>query len=467
MGIFVSHSRFLMRKSCLLFLLAFSFVATAQQKEYVPPTKAQLEAKRKEIQDAINDTEHQLEEIKKNKNATMSQLRALQYKLAQRQTLIGNINEEIGSIDNTIVSSSKEIMTLKQKLELLKVRYAQSLRYAYQTRSSYDMLAFLFSSQDFNDAVRRMKYLKKFREFRKQQVDQIRQTQNQIEHKIGDLNKEKQEKDQLLLNQKQQTVALQGDVQQTNTVIQGLKGKEAELAKEIEKNRIVANRINKAIGVIIEREMAAALKKAEDEEKRRLAAAGKPVTPASNPKDTRPAGNGKPDPSLPYIAPKPKPAKADAPPLMMTPTEVALAANFEGNHGKLYWPVAQGSISDHFGTHPHPLAKSVMVDQAGIDIRTSPSAAVRAVFEGTVSSVFSTGGSDLIVIIQHGNYFTVYNGLASVSVKNGQHVDTRQPIGIVANNDEGEPTVNFQIWKSAGKGAKVKLNPETWIGKAH
>ncbi len=470
MGIFVTNSPLLMRKICFLLFLFISVSASAQQvvtgSNYVPPTKAQLEAKRKEIQDAINETEQQLNEIKKNKNATMSQLRALQYKLAQRQTLIGNINEEIGSIDNTIVSSSKEIMTLKQKLELLKIRYAQSLRYAYQTRSSYDMLAFLFSSQDFNDAVRRMKYLKKFREYRKQQVDQIHQTQNQIEHKIGDLNKEKQEKDQLLMNQKQQTVALQGDVQQTNNVIQSLKGKEAELAKEIEKNRIVANRINKAIGAIIEREMAAALKKAEEEEKKRLAAANKPTAPV-NPKETHPAGNGKPDPTLPYVAPKPKPARADAPPLMMTPTEVALAANFEGNHGKLYWPVAQGSISDHFGTHPHPLAPSVMVDQAGIDIRTSPSAAVRAVFEGTVSSVFSTGGSDLIVIIQHGNYFTVYNGLASVSVKNGQHVDTRQTIGIVANNDEGEPTVNFQIWKSAGKGAKVKLNPETWIGKAH
>ena len=454
-----------MRKSWLIFCLALSFTVSAQQKEYVPPTKAQLEAKRKEIQDAINDTEHQLEEIKKNKNATMSQLRALQYKLSQRQTLISNINEELGSIDNTIVKSSKEILTLKQKLELLKVRYAQSLRYAYQTRSSYDMLAFLFSSSDFNDAVRRMKYLKKFRDFRKQQVDQIRQTQNQIEHKIGDLNKEKKEKDLLLVNQQQQSQALQGDVKQTNTVIQSLKGKENELAKEIEKNRVAAVRVNKAINNIIEREMAAALKKAEEEEKRRNAATPKPGTTVPS-KDSK-GNNTKPDPTLPYVAPKPKAPKAEAAPLMLTPTDVALAANFEGNHGKLYWPVAQGFISDHFGTHPHPLAHNVMIDQAGIDIRTSPGATVRTVFEGTVSSVFSTGGSELIVIIQHGNYFTVYNGLASVSVKNGQHVDTRQTIGVVGNNDEGEPTVNFQIWKAAANKTRVKLNPETWIGKAH
>ena len=157
-----------MRKCCLIFCLLLSLATRAQQPQSGQGlyTKAQLEAKRKEIQDAINETEQQLEEIKKNKTATISQLRSLQYKLAQRQNLISNINEEMDGIDHTIVASSKEILTLKQKLAMLKVRYAQSLRYAYQTRSSYDMIAFLFSSSDFNDAVRRMKYLKKFRALR-------------------------------------------------------------------------------------------------------------------------------------------------------------------------------------------------------------------------------------------------------------------------------------------------------------
>lgn len=452
-----------MLRRILVFCLLIPFAANAQQampKDYVPPTKAQLEAKRKEIQDAINETEQQLAEIKKNKNATMSQLKALQYKLAQRQTLISNINEEIGGIDNSIVASSKEIMTLQQKLKMLKTRYAQSLRYAYESRSSYDMLAFLFSSGDFNDAVRRMKYLKKFREYRKQQVDQILETQNQIQHKIGDLNKEKQEKDQLLSNQKQQTVALQSDVQQTNGVIQSLKGKEGELMKEIEKKRVVANRINKAIQAYIEKEMEAAMEKARKEAAAKAAAAAKNEPPKET---SKPGGT---NPTLPYVKPSPKPPKGEAPALMMTPTDVALASNFEGNKGKLYWPVSQGYISDHFGTHPHPLAQGVMVDQAGVDIRTTANAQVRSVFEGTVTRVFSTGGSENVVMIQHGNYFTVYNGLASVSVSKGQQVTARQVLGTVATNDEGEPTINFQIWKSSGR-AQVKLNPEQWIGKAH
>jgi len=104
------------------------------------------------------------------------------------------------------------------------------------------------------------------------------------------------------------------------------------------------------------------------------------------------------------------------------------------------------------------------VDNPGIDIRTSPNATIRAIFEGTVSSVFTVEGVK-IVLIQHGNYFTVYNNLATVSVSMGQHVSTLQNIGVVALNDEGEPTVKFQIWKSSGK-RQVTLNPEAWLGRA-
>ncbi|MBC7552636.1 MAG: peptidoglycan DD-metalloendopeptidase family protein [Taibaiella sp.] len=466
-----------MRQSFFIICFMVTLVSFGQEQQvkynnnYVPPTKAELEVKRKQLQDAITETENQLAEIKKNKNATISQLKALQYKLSQRQTLIGNINQEISGIDNTIVSSSKEIVTLKQKLEMLKIRYAQSIRYAYQTRSSYDMVAFLFSSADFNDAVRRMKYLKKFRDFRKQQVDQIKETQGKIQNKIGDLNKEKEEKDQLLNSQKQQSVALLGDVKETNNVIQDLKGREAELVKQAEKNRKAAARVNKFIEDVIKREMEAAAKKAAAEA---AAAAAKAAATAAANNATKPnnatTGPAKTEHTTAGNNPPPTPARTkprvDGPPLMLTPTDVAVANSFEGNKGKLYWPVAQGTISDHFGQHQHPLAKYVIIDNPGIDIRTNANATARAVYEGNVSSVIGDEGSK-IVIIQHGNYFTVYNNLETTSVSRGQHVNTLQSIGTVATNDEGEPTIKFQIWKSGAKGQTQKFNPELWIGRAH
>ncbi len=460
----------------ILFVL-MSFAATAQRQSTATKedaagkhkevqytmTKDELVAKHKELQDAINETERQLDAVKKDKNATMGQLRALQNKLAQRQNLIANINEEMHDIDNTIQSSSKEVVTLKQKLDQLKIRYAQSIRYAYETRSSYDMIAFLFSSSGFNDAMRRMKYLKKFREFRKQQVDQIYATQNQLQHKIGALKTEKAQKDQLLTSQEQQKQALEKDESLTNQVMEELKGREGELMKDVEKNRKIAARVKKAINEVIEREMAKAMKAADEEEKRKAAELAK----ANTSKPTKPAAPG--TASEPVTATnlpsRTKQPKGEAQPLLLTPTDVALANNFEGNRGKLYWPVDKGIIADHYGTHPHPIEHKVMINNAGIDIQTTPGATVKAVFDGMVSSVNYIDGNPMI-IIQHGNYFTVYTNLSSASVAKGQHVNTNQAIGVVANNDQGEPTINFQIWKAGKKGAAATLNPEVWIGKA-
>lgn len=428
-------------------------------------------AKRKELQDDIAETEKRLQLVKNDKQATMSQLRDLQNKLALRQRLISNINDEMDDIDKTIRNSSKEVGSLKTKLEELKIRYAQSIRYAYQTRSSYDMLAFLFSSRDFNDALRRMKYLKKFRDFRKQQVEQIKSTQVQLQRKIGVLNSEKQQKDRLLDTEEEQKKVLLQETDHTNQVMQELKGRESELLSNIEKNRIIAKRVNAAINRIIENEIAKAAKEAEEAEKKRIeeekkkaaaTAATNPVPAKTNVSGTVVTGNPPPAPTA--AAPRPRPAHTESQPLLSTPTEVALAENFEGNMGKLYWPVDKGFISDHFGTHPHPIETKVMIENTGVDIQTSADAPVRAVFDGTVTSVSYIAGN-MMVLIKHGNYFTVYNNMKSASVKKDEQVRARQQIGIVAENDEGEPTIKFQIWKAMKKGS-VKLNPEIWLGKA-
>lgn len=305
-----------------------------------------------------------------------------------------------------------------------------------------------------------MKYLKKFRDYRKNQVDQIKTTQTQLQRKIGILSQEKIKKDERLNSEQEEKQNLVKETDITNKVVQELKGKESELIKNIEKNRVVARRVNKAINDIIEREIAKATKLAEEEEKRKEAELAK-----ANPTPAKPAVPDKTETApTATTTTKPREPKADSQPLLSTPTDVALAANFEGNMGKLYWPVEKGFISDHFGTHPHPIEHKVMINNTGIDIRTSDGATVKAVFDGKVSSVSTIEGRQM-VIIMHGNFFTVYNNLQTATVKIGQQVKTNQAIGIVGNNDEGEPTVKFQIWK-AGKKGPGPLNPESWIGKA-
>jgi peptidoglycan hydrolase CwlO-like protein len=148
-------------------------------------TRGELEKRRNSLLNEIAETQQQLENTKKDKKATLSQLKALNAKLQARQKLIDNINTELDKIDGDIHMSAAEIEKLNKNLDILRARYAQSMRYAYKHRTNQNMMAFLFSANDFNDALRRMSYLKKYRDYRKNQAEDIRKTQSKLSSKIG------------------------------------------------------------------------------------------------------------------------------------------------------------------------------------------------------------------------------------------------------------------------------------------
>lgn len=488
--IFVSYQKNFMRIATLIALMLLCIAGFTQQRAQPQPqaqetlNRAELEKQRQSIMESIRQIEQELEATKQNKNATMSQLRDLRNKLAERQKLIGNINQEVAQINNNIQSSNQTVAQLRENLSTLKIHYAQSLRYAYQNRSSYDMLAFLFSSKNFNEAMRRVKYLKKYRDYRVQQVEQIKVTQGQIEHQIGILNSEKSQKDILLQAQEKEKQVIQKETNETDQVVQQLKSKEKDILAQIERNRKKQKQMDKAISDIIRREIEAARKKAEEEERRRQEAIARnnPSTPSkivtnnnaanNNPRTTnngaRPAPRSNSEviaetenrPSSKYTSHK---GGSDYG-LSLTPEVEAISSNFEANRGRLPWPVSKGYISDHFGTHPHPVEQHVMIENSGVDIRTSAGAEARAVFDGTVSKIFKIFGTDWNVLINHGRYMTLYAHLSSVNVREGQSVHTKQAIGSVGTNDEGENVINFQIWKVVGKGS-VKIDPESWIAR--
>ncbi|MCB0696270.1 MAG: peptidoglycan DD-metalloendopeptidase family protein [Chitinophagaceae bacterium] len=480
-----------MRNSFTVILILLAFAAAAQQ-----PTREELEQRRMQLLQTIKETESQLAATQKNTKATMGQLRALQTKLAGRQKLIDNINQEIGQIGSSIDNSNKEITRLKGNLDILKARYAQSVRYAYKSRSSYDMLAFLFSSDDFNEAVRRLKYLKRYRDYRKDQADQIRLTQTKLKEEISSLNSEKAKKDILLSAEEQQKQAIEEDKNKTDQIVKELKGQEKELTAKIMKNRRIQQQLDKAVEDMIRKEMELARKKAEEERKRReaeerrkreeeqrrqeaiakakeeerrkaaLAANTKTngnITVENYPASTPPANN-KPDPvaATPPPADKPTEPKKQAPAYDygLTPEAAALSNSFEANRGKLPWPVEKGFISLGFGPYKHPIADKVTLINNGVNISTSPGAPVRACFEGTVARVFTIDGKQWNVAINHGRYFTLYTNLAKVSVKADQKVSTKQNIGSAAINEDGESVINFQLWLET-----KKVDPEQWIAR--
>ena len=478
-----------MRYAALLIFLFIAGNAFAQQ----PNNRADLERRRQSILASIRESQEQLEETKKNKNATLSQLRALQAKLDARLRLIGNINQEMQQISGSIQTSTKEVGQLRSNLEVLKMRYAQSVRYAYRSRSSSTMLAFLFSSTNYNDALRRLKYLKRYRDYRQRQAEEIRMTQDRIVDKIGALNNEKAQKDLLLSAEEQQRRVLQQETAETNNVVKELKTREKQLITDIEKNRKAAKQVERAVAAIIQREIEEQRRRAQEEarkqaaaeaarikaeEQRRLAnannyggvklATGSGSREAANANtnngQSRPIASGTPTPAAGAGNVPLRPKRTAAPVnLTLTPEAQALSNSFVANRGKLPWPVERGTITGYFGPHKHPVA-NVTVDNNGIDVQTSPGATVRSVFEGKVTGLFYVPGSGQNVLITHGDYFTVYANLASVSVSKGQIVQTKQVIGTVGNNDEGLPVLNFQIWKSGGKGVS-KLNPSQWIAQ--
>jgi septal ring factor EnvC (AmiA/AmiB activator) len=474
-----------MRLIAIFIFLVLSLSATAQQ---AGASRSDLEKRRQSIMESIKETEAELAATRQNKQATLSQLRALQAKLQERQRLVNNISYEINAISTNIQMSAQEVNLLKKNLEVLKIRYAQSVRYAYANRSSYNMIAFLFSAKNFNDAARRAKYLKKYRDYRKDQVAQIHVARGQIESKITVLNSEKAQKDLLFKEQEEQKKVLVKETNETNQVVNELKGRENDLASQIEKNKKATKQLEKSINEMIRREIEIARKKAEEElrkkeeeEKRKLAAAAaaqkasemkfgtseaanppantKPATVNTDPASTATTKPAETKPVATTITPR---ATTNRPAvnLSLTPEAAALASNFESNRGRLPWPVEKGFISGRFGVHPHPVETKVMIENNGVSIRTANNAVARAVFDGSVANVFYIPGAGWNVLITHGNYFTVYSGLESTRVKKGDKVSTKQSIGSVGTNDEGDNVINFQIWKGASK-----MDPEGWIAR--
>ena len=394
-------------------------------------TKSQLQEQRKEIMQAINETEKDLTQLRSNKKVTINQLRVLQDKLEERKKLIENINLEVVYINNSIKIYENQIAYLRKKLNRFKIMYSKSIRYTYKSRNTYSMLAYLCSSADFNDAVRRMKYLRLLRILRRQQAEKIKALHANLYHKIDLLNAERASKDKLLAELSGQNKALEAETRETNSAVTELLKREKELQSELQIKKKSAKRINDAIQAIIKREMKNSEDNAEDSTEEKA-----PPTAIAKPKEE----------SIPSI----------------TKAELVLAKSFESNKGKLVMPVSKGSITGHFGKYS---IKNIEYFNNGIDIQTITYGIVNSVFEGTVSSVSEIDGKT-IVIVQHGFYFTVYTNLLKGLVIKGQHIVAKQPIGLVANNEDGYPTLNFQIWKSEGsKHETIMLNPEVWINK--
>ncbi|WP_326995165.1 peptidoglycan DD-metalloendopeptidase family protein [Chitinophaga sp. 212800010-3] len=475
-------------KKIIPFILMLWFVPAmlaAQNSGQQQQSREELERRKRELQKEIEEANEQLKETKKSTRESLGQLRALRDKITLRTRLINNINEEINFINGDINTAARDVKTLQKDLDTLKAQYAQLVVYAYKNRSSYDMMNFIFSSQSFNDAVKRFQYLKQYREYRRRQADNIVSTQEQLNKKIQGLETQRTKRSDALKTEQDQRTILEDDKKEKDQVLTKLKGREKELVADINQRNKDAQKVQAAIRAVIRREIEEARRKAAEEEaarrkaaeeKRRreeearkaaaLAAAEKAKADAAaaaknnNAATPTPAVPEKPVTKPPVAAPEPeKPVARTENVLEATPEALALSESFEANRGKLPWPVDAGNIIEHFGIHQHAVMEHIQVPSDGIVIATNKGGAVKSIFDGEVKSVVVMPGSGYVIIIRHGQYFTTYVRLQTTKVKKGDMVKTGQVIGTASTNDlENTGEVELQIWKGI-----TKQNPEQWI----
>ena len=403
------HAVALSTIKCLLCLLLI--IGVGSQSLFAQNRK-ELEEKRKQLLEEINQTNTQLEKTKKDKALALDRYFALQNQIQKRQKLVQNLHSEIKSADLTIEQSKNVMGSLNSDLERLRREYASTMRTALRHRMGNSMALFLFSSKDFKDAFQRWQYIRQYYHYRQRQTELILKTQKNLLQKTEELEKAKVEKAKLLTVQQQQQATLNVELADKDRLVKSLKSNESKLITDLNKQQKAHDQLNKAIEDIIRTEIA---KKKKD--------ARNPETLAS--------------------------AKEEA------AEDLALSGDFKQRRGKLPWPVSNGVVTKQFGSQPHPTLKGVKINNNGIDIRTDKSLDVYAVFEGTVVGTQFVPGYQNMVIVQHGQYYTVYSNLEELTVKRGDAVNAKQIIGRVSAE---KPELHFEVWRE-----KERMNPVGWI----
>ena len=417
----VRNGRFIL--ACLILISCLNFSVQAQSKK-------ELEKKKQQIHKDIEYTNKLLSQTRKSKTASLSQLITLNKKISYRSELIGTIHSEINSVDGQIKYTNSQIDSILGKMDELKRHYAALLYFAYKNQGAFSRLSFIFSASNFNQAYQRVKYLQQLSAYRVHQRDLIRQLADSLSEKKGKLAGVKKDKTQLLTVQQIEKNNLSKEKKEQISMVNTLASKEKKLKADLRDKQKLEARLNRMIENAIRKEIEAAQLAA----KKRAAST---ITASANTKKPKVE-------STPYV-------------LSATPEAARLSSAFENNRGRLPWPVEQGFISSSYGRHSHPVWKDVVVNNSGVDINSSKGARVRSVFEGKVTKIIVIMNK-YAVIVQHGEYFTVYSNLQDVAVKSGDVISTKQIIGTVQTDDEGKSEVHLEIWKGSNK-----MDPEGWI----
>jgi septal ring factor EnvC (AmiA/AmiB activator) len=411
-------------KFSTLIALLCTVLATAQL------TQEELEQRKAKLQQEIIEKERLLQEVRSKEKSVTKLLDIQKEKIGLKEKLINTTTKQTKILNDNIYLNQLEINRLKKDLEILKKDYAEMILKSYKSRSQHSRAMFLLSSENFTQAYKRLQYMKQYAGYRKMQGQEIKDKTDKLANHYTELNKQKEEKEVLLAEQQKQREDLEKERQEQEKLANSLKKNKKQLAAEIRKKEQESRKIDAQIQKLIREAIA---------ESNRKAAAAKAK---ANPKTTTAAETKKIESSTKIV---------------LTPEGKIISDNFKANRGSLPWPVERGVISLGFGDQPHPVYKSLVVHNSGIDITTDANANVRAVFKGEVAQIQKIGNK-FAVLIKHGDYFTIYHNLSSVSVTEGENVSAKQSLGRVKTDSDGKAVLRFMISQNASY-----VNPSPWL----
>jgi murein hydrolase activator len=435
-------------------LLLLSFVSISSQAQ----SREELEKQRQQLKKEIAETEKQLSSNKVKTKESLAQWKLISNKVALQDRVIDNISKDLRILDNNIYSIQKDINRYNRLLDTLKQEYAKSMVYAYKNRSNYQFMNFIFSASSFNDAVKRITYLKSYRNYQQIQGENILRTQELRKKRIEDLGGSKRIKSTTLQTQSKELATLESQQQEKDRILAELKKQGKTLNNQIAAKKRQMQKVSGAIAAAIkkaqEEARREAIAKAAADERRRKDAerAEEKSTAATKTAITKTTTA----PTKSVAAPtKPAVVKPVSTSVLLNAENIALNNRFEQNRGSLPWPVDKGYVLMHFGPNKLPSGSDISI--SNVTIATDIGSAVKSVFSGSVSNVLTIDDMQ-VVIIQHGKYFTTYSNLSGVTVQKGQDVSTGQTIGRVAANLEGVGAVDFFMSNETSN-----FDPEKWL----
>lgn len=405
----------------------------------------ELESKRGALQKQIAESESILQNTKKDVGSQLNGLAVLTGQIEERKRYILAINNDMEAIQRELASLGRQLNRLERELKDKKEKYEASVQYLYKNRSIEEKLMFIFSAKDLSQTYRRLRYVREYATYQRLQGEEILKKQEQIRKKQAERRQVMAAKENLLKEREEEKVKLEAQEKERRTMVADLQRKQKGLQNEINKKRKEANQLNARIDKLIAEEIERARKRAEEEARREAAARKKAAA-----KDRSMAAAGKAVTSKPLET------------FSMSKADRELSGDFASNRGRLPMPISGPYvIVSHYGQYAVPGLRNVKLDNKGMDIQGKAGAQARAIFNGKVAAVFQLNGL-FNILIRHGSYISVYCNLSTASVKSGDTVKTKQPIGQVFSDgtDNGRTVLHFQLRRE-----KEKLNPELWLNR--